>query len=113
MSQSSLLSPPAPPRRPLRAWLARRWHGWRLRHRLPLNFALHLVGIPLALAGLVLLFVSWPWALAVVVFGYLLQWVGHRLEGNDLGEWAALKRLCGLPYVGVAPRWGPQDTDGL
>jgi hypothetical protein len=34
-----------------------------------------------------------------------LQWIGHRVEGNDLGEWAAIKRMLGLAYVGVAPRW--------
>ena len=110
---SPTLPPPQHPTRPVLAWLARRWRGWRLRHQLPLNFALHLIGIPLAVAGVVLLFVSWPWGLAAVLLGYLLQWVGHRCEGNDLGEWAAVKRLCGLPYVGVAPRWGPQDADVL
>jgi hypothetical protein len=79
--------------------------NWRARHRVPFNFAIHLVGIPLACAGLLLLFWDWRWGLAAVVAGYLLQWVGHSVEGNDLGEWAAIKRMLGLPYVGVAPRW--------
>jgi hypothetical protein len=113
MTSSSTISPPSRPRRPVLAWLLRRLRGWRLRHRLPLNFGLHLVGIPLALAGVALCFVSWLWGLAAILLGYLLQWIGHRFEGNDLGEWAAIKRLVGLPYVGVAPRWGPQDSDGL
>ena len=26
--------------------------------------------------------------------GILLQWIGHLAEGNDLGEWAAIKRVC-------------------
>ncbi len=67
-----------------------------------------MVGIPLAFAGLLLLFVPdvpWYWGAAGLVVGYLLQYVGHRAEGNDVGEWAAIKRLLGLPYVGVAPRW--------
>jgi hypothetical protein len=110
---SPTLPPPSRPSRPVLAWLARCWRNWRLRHRLPLNLALHLAGIPLALAGLVLAFFSWPWGLAALALGYLLQWVGHRCEGNDLGEWAAIKRLLGRPYVAVAPRWGPQDADRL
>jgi hypothetical protein len=39
------------------------------------------------------------------VGGYVFQWVGHAVEGNDLGEWAALKRLLGLPYVAIAPQY--------
>ena len=38
------------------------------------------------------------------VLGYLLQYLGHCVEGNDLGEWAGIKRLVGLPYVGISPR---------
>ena len=48
---------------------------------------------------------EWYWAALSFVFGYVLQWLGHCAEGNDLGEWAALKRLLGLPYVAVAPRY--------
>ena len=46
---------------------------------------------------------------AGLVVGYLLQYVGHRAEGNDVGEWAAVKRLLGLPYVGVSPRYARRD----
>jgi hypothetical protein len=96
-------------------FLRRRLEGWRLRHQLPFNFWLHMVGIPLALvvAPLSLLVLDWPWALGLFVLGYALQWVGHRAEGNDVGEWAAVKRLLGLPYVGVAPRWNPDDPRRL
>jgi hypothetical protein len=95
---------PAPParRRPLRRIL----RNWRQRHRHPFNFAIHLIGIPLAVAGVVLLcFQEWLWGAVAFVLGYLLQWVGHLVEGNDVGEWAAVKRMLGLPYVGIAPRW--------
>jgi hypothetical protein len=86
-----------------------------LRHQLPFNFWIHLIGIPLALlvAPLMLFFLDWYWALAAFVLGYFLQWIGHRAEGNDLGEWAAIKRLLGLPYVGIAPRWKPEDPTRL
>src|SRR5262245_39350546 len=99
--------PPAQPsfleRRPIRRWLAKVLRNWRERHRHPFNFAIHLLGIPLAVAGLVL-FVALPWSLwywgvGAFVAGYLLQFVGHLVEGNDLGEWAGIKRMLGLPYV--------------
>ena len=101
-------------RRPVLRFLLARWRGWRARHQLPFNFALHLVGIPLAFAGLVALFVPdvpWYWGVTGLVVGYLLQYIGHRAEGNDLGEWAAVKRLLGLPYVGVAPRWQTEQRE--
>lgn len=107
---------PAPTTRrgPILRFLRRRLQGWRLRHQLPFNFAIHLIGIPLAVSGVVLLFfLPWYWGVGAVVLGYLLQWIGHLAEGNDVGEWAAIKRLLGLPYVGIAPRWNPEDPDRL
>jgi hypothetical protein len=89
-------------RRPLRRILK----NWRERHRDPFNFWIHMLGIPLAVAGVFLFFFTeWYWALAALVGGYVLQWLGHLVEGNDVGEWAAIKRLLGLPYVGIAPQW--------
>jgi len=68
----------------------------------------------------VVLFFAWPWSdwywgAAAFVLGYVLQWIGHRVEGNDLGEWAAIKRLLGLPYVAIAPKANDSQaaaTDG-
>jgi hypothetical protein len=80
--------------------------NWLARHRNPFNFWIHLVGIPLAVAGVALLFLApWYWGVAAIVVGYLLQWLGHRVEGNDVGEFIPLKRLLGLPVVAVAPRY--------
>jgi hypothetical protein len=82
--------------------------NWLQRHRLPVNFWLHMLGIPLAVTGLVLLIVRWDvwyWGVAGLVLGYLLQWIGHCIEGNDVGEWAGIKRMLGMPYVGISPRW--------
>jgi uncharacterized membrane protein YGL010W len=89
-------------RRPLRRIL----RNWRQRHRNPFNFWIHLIGIPLAVAGVVLLFfLPWYWGVAAFVLGYFLQYIGHVAEGNDLGEWAAIKSLIGLPYVAISPRY--------
>jgi hypothetical protein len=105
------------PRGPVRRWLRRRLHGWILRHQLPFNFWIHIIGIPLAVSGVFLLLALpwelWYWGVAAFFLGYLLQWVGHKAEGNDLGEWAAIKRLLGLPYVGISPRWNPEDPSRL
>jgi hypothetical protein len=95
-------------RRPIRRALGRALRHWLERHRHPFNFWIHMVGIPLALAGVILFFArpweQWYWGLGAFIGGYVLQYLGHRVEGNDLGEWAAIKRLFGLPYVGIAPR---------
>ena len=80
--------------------------NWLQRHRNPFNFWIHLIGIPLAVTGVVLLFfLDWYWGVGAIVLGYLFQYVGHLVEGNDLGEWAAIKRMLGLPYVGISPRY--------
>jgi hypothetical protein len=109
-------APPLPTTRrwPILRFLRRRLQGWRLRHQLPFNFAIHLIGIPLAVSGVVMLFfLPWYWGVSAFALGYFLQWIGHLAEGNDVGEWAAIKRLLGLPYVGIAPRWNPEDPGRL
>ena len=97
-------------RKPLRRAL----HNWRLRHQHPFNFAIHLIGIPLAVTGVVLFLVwpweDWYWGVGAFVFGYVLQWLGHKVEGNDLGEWAAIKRFLGMQYIGIAPQYEQRST---
>ncbi|MFO0852606.1 MAG: Mpo1-like protein [Gemmataceae bacterium] len=79
--------------------------NWRERHRHPFNFAIHLFGIPMTLVGLGLLFVApWQYGIGLFALGYVFQWVGHRVEGNDVGELIPIKRALGLPVVAVVPR---------
>jgi len=115
MNETPTTTPSSSSRRwPILRFLRRRLRNWRERHRLPFNFYIHLIGIPLAIIGVFLLFWRpWYWGVGAIVGGYLLQWIGHRAEGNDVGEWAAIKRLLGLPYVGIAPRWNPDDPNRL
>lgn len=83
--------------------------NWLDRHRNSFNFWAHMVGIPLAFAGLPLLFLAeWYWGVGAIGGGYFLQWVGHRAEGNDVGEFIPVKKLLGLPYVAVAPQYRDQ-----
>jgi hypothetical protein len=80
--------------------------NWLERHQHPLNFWIHLLGIPLALAGVLLLFLlEWWIGLSAIGVGYFLQWIGHRIEGNDVGELIPLKRALGLPVVPIAPQF--------
>ena len=50
-------------------------------------------------------FLSLPISMGLMfVLGYLLQWIGHRIEGNDVGEFIPIKKLLGLPVVAIAPQ---------
>jgi Protein of unknown function (DUF962) len=109
------VAPAAAPRRPVLRFLRKALRNWRERHQHPVNFAIHLLGIPLAVSGLFLLFfLPWYWGVSAFILGYALQYAGHAVEGNDVGEWAGIKRMLGLPYVSIAPRWQQppaQDAD--
>jgi len=101
----------SPPRGPyvvrMPGWLG----NWLERHQHPASRALHAVGIPLTIAAVVLAgiqFSRWQWPLwwrpvLLLGAGYLLQWAGHRIEGNDMGEVVLIKRWLGRPYVAIAP----------
>ena len=86
--------------------------GWIARHRDPISFALHILGIPATVLGPMLLpiaLMAWSLSTALLgiglfVGGYLIQFMGHALEGTDPGEVIWLKRKLGLPYVEIAPR---------
>jgi hypothetical protein len=75
------------------------------RHQHRGNQLLHLIGVPLTFVVSVVLLVreEWWWAAAAFVGGYLLQFLGHALEGNDAGEVVLIKKLLGKPYVEFAP----------
>ena len=93
------------------SFAARARQNWVARHRVAFNFWIHMVGIPLALAGLPLLvFAEWEWGVGALVAGYFLQWVGHRVEGNDVGEFIPVKKLLGFPYVAIAPTRPPESA---
>jgi hypothetical protein len=99
--------------RKLLAFAGRARRNWLDRHQTPANFWIHMVGIPLAFAGVPALFVAeWYWGAGAVAGGYFLQWVGHRIEGNDVGEFIPVKRLLGLPVVAIAPQHRPRPERG-
>jgi len=46
----------------------------------------------------------------LVVLSYVLQWVGHRIEGNDMGEVIVVRKWLRKPYVGISPRFQVRAT---
>jgi uncharacterized membrane protein YGL010W len=73
---------------------------WLERHRHPVSFLLHMVGIPPTLVGVLLAPVSlallspalFAFSLALFVGGYLIQFLGHAVERTEPGEIAHLRR---------------------
>jgi hypothetical protein len=61
------------------------------------NRILHLIGVPLAPWGALYLLIRGEFLFAVGAFvvGYGLQWIGHRIEGNQMGDLVLVKQLAG------------------
>ena len=78
-------------------------------HTNPWNKVCHGVGIPLVIAGLVLLaFLRWKLGLALFVIGWIFLFGGHRIEGNRPAFFQ------GLIYFLVGPLWiGKEIMDVL
>ena len=95
------------------------WVSWKLRHQHPVSLALHAVGIPATAAAAwvaiaQLLDGRWDlwWRPALLfVIGYALQWVGHRIEGNTMGELILFNKLFGLPYTRISRKYQNRDSD--
>jgi uncharacterized membrane protein YGL010W len=79
--------------------------NYKSKHQHPLNRLSHSIGIPLIILSLPLFFLNWRWALTLFVFGWLLQFIGHAIEGNQpaffksplyllIGPWWLLRRVA-------------------
>ena len=75
------------------------------RHQNRANQLLHVVGVPLTFVVSVVFLIEheWFWAVCAFVGGYVLQFIGHAIEGNDAGEAVLLKKLLGKPYIEFGP----------
>jgi uncharacterized membrane protein YGL010W len=56
---------------------------YKAKHTHPLNRLSHNIGIPLIVISLPLFFFSWRWALALFIVGWVFQFIGHAIEGNQ------------------------------
>ena len=73
--------------------------NYKARHRHPLNKLSHTMGIPMIVVSLPLFFFSWRWALALFIVGWMFQFIGHAIEGNQ-------PSFFGNPlYLLVGPWW--------
>ena len=92
--------------------------SWFERHQHPLSLVLHFVGIPLTIIALVLAVWQlaagrwdlWWRPVSLLVLGYLLQWLGHCIEGNDMGEIILVKKKIHRPYIAISPRYQPKNN---
>ena len=57
--------------------------NYKAKHQHPLNRLSHSIGIPMIVISLPLFFFNWRWALVLFVAGWILQFVGHAIEGNQ------------------------------
>jgi hypothetical protein len=81
------------------------------RHQNRANQLFHLVGVPVTfVVSIILLTKDEPlWAGAAFVGGYILQFIGHAIEGNDAGEVVLIKKILGKPYQEFAPEYEDQS----
>jgi hypothetical protein len=108
-----MICPPLPPWRLIQDWIA--------RHRHPMSFVLHMFGIPPTILGVLLIPVyviqlSIPiflLALAMFVGGYLVQFLGHLIDGTEPGEIMYLRRKLGWTYPEIAPAPTPGSSQGV
>ena len=73
--------------------------NYKAKHRHPLNKLAHSIGIPMIVLSLPLFLFNWRWALALFIVGWILQFVGHAIEGNQP---AFFKNPM---YLLVGPMW--------
>lgn len=80
------------------------------RHQNRANQVFHLIGVPLTflVSAICLVREQWLEAGLCFVFGYVLQFIGHAIEGNDAGELILIKKALGRPYR----EFGPGHTPG-
>ena len=57
--------------------------NYKAKHQHPVNKLCHVIGIPMIIASWPMFFFNWRWALGMFVSGWILQFVGHAVEGNQ------------------------------
>jgi uncharacterized membrane protein YGL010W len=91
------------------AGLERYMEQYDHEHENPWNKILHGIGIPVIFAGVVLAaFTHWRLGLGLFVGGWVLLFLGHRIEGNKPAFFQ------GAVYFLVGPVWVAKEiVDGL
>jgi uncharacterized membrane protein YGL010W len=64
------------------------------RHAHPVNASLHILGVPMAFWGIFKLTCGrFPAGVSFIVMGYILQYLGHKAQGNEVGEVTLIKSV--------------------
>jgi uncharacterized membrane protein YGL010W len=72
------------------------------------NKLLHAVGIPIIFAGIILLaLMKWQWGLGFFAGGWVLLFLGHKIEGNKPAFFQ------GAAYLLVGPVWVAKEIKEL
>lgn len=90
---------------------------WPARHQHPVSRVLHAIGIPMTILAAAVAcwqLYRWDWAawwrpVLLVVVGFGIQYIGHKIEGNDMGEFIGIKKRLGKPYVEISPRYADRS----
>jgi uncharacterized membrane protein YGL010W len=91
--------------------------NYKAQHQHPLNRLTHSLGIPIIVISLPLCLLNWRWALALFLVGWILQFVGHAIEGNQpaffrnpmyllIGPWWLVRRAAAAIGLGKTSRRG-------
>lgn len=85
--------------------LAHYMERYDYEHSSAWNKLLHAVGIPMIFAGVVLLILlKWAWGAGFFLGGWILLFLGHRIEGNHPAFFQ------GLVYLLVGPIWVAKEV---
>lgn len=57
--------------------------NYKAKHKHPINRLLHNFGIPMIVISLPVVFFNWRWGLGLFVVGWIFQFAGHIIEGNQ------------------------------
>ena len=86
--------------------IARFLRNYLPRHRNRWNQALHVVGVPVTFVApwfAIAMKLEWYFPVSLFLGGYVLQFAGHAIEGNDAGEVVFIRKMLGKPYTEYGP----------
>ena len=81
-------------------------------HTNPWNKVMHAIGIPIIIAGIILLCITW-WRIGLALFigGWILLFAGHRIEGNKPAFFQSVVYFLvgpGSPKKSKTRSWAPR-----
>ena len=57
--------------------------SYKAKHRHKLNRLSHAIGIPMIVISLPIFFVNWRPAVGLFIVGWIIQFIGHTIEGDQ------------------------------